>query len=198
MSPFVHRSRRIRSDDDRGFGLVEPLVSTLLILIALAGTASVLGVINKGLLLTQQQVVMQASIDDNIRQIKTLARQYTCCSGSCTTMKPTQFGVVGGVTQPCATNNPLDNRYYYPQVTISNEQTAVDTLCQTDSTNNTKFMSPFKTSIDALSQPTNATRATVIDNSNPHVLKVTFTDNINNNRVVRVENIIPRMAFFCV
>jgi hypothetical protein len=162
-----------------------------------------LGVINKGLRLTQQQVVMQASIDDNIRQIKTLARQYTCCSGSCTTMIPTTFGVVGGETKPCATNNPLDNRYYYPQVDLAstanlNEQAAVDTLCQTDSTNNTNFMTPFKRSIDLLSQPTNATRETAIDSSIPHVLKVTFTDNINSNRVVRVENIIPRMAFFCV
>jgi len=203
MQPIVLRSLRIRSDFDRGIGLVEPIVLTALLLIVMGATATVFNSINRRTLSTRQQVVMQASIDDNVRQIKTLARQFTCCSGTCTTAIPTTFGIVSGVTQSCATNNPMDDRYYYPQVdlastTTTNEQLAVDTLCQTDATNNTAFMTPLKTGVDAIAQPTNATRATLIDNANPHVLRVTFTDNNNSNRVVRVENIIPRMAYFCV
>jgi type II secretory pathway pseudopilin PulG len=189
----------------RGIGLVEPLMLTLLLMIVIGATANIFNSINRRTVSTQQQVVMQAAIDDNVRQIKTLARQFTCCSGTCTTTIPTTFGVVANVTQPCATNNPMDDRYYYPQVDLAsttalNEQLAVDTLCQTDATNNLAFMTPLKDAVDALAQPTNATRrAALIDNSNPHVLRVTYTDNNSNrgSRVVRIENIIPRMAFFC-
>lgn len=202
MKPAVLRNRSICSDCDRGIGLVEPLVLTLLLMIVMGATATVFNGINRRTLSTRQQVVMQAAIDDNVRQIKTLARQFTCCSGSCTTVIPITFGIANGVTQPCATNNPMDNRYYYPQVDLAstgslNEQAAVDTLCQTDAINNTLFMTPFQNSVNGIAQPTNATRATLIDNANPHVLRVTFTDNNNSGRVVRVENIIPRMAYFC-
>jgi hypothetical protein len=167
-------------------------------MIVISATATVFIGINRRTLSTRQQVVMQAAIDDNVRQIKTVARRFTCCSGSCTTDIPTTFGIVSGVTQPCATNNPMDNRYYYPQVDLAggvNEQAAVDTLCET--ANNTDFMEPFQIGVNGLAQPTNATRTTLIDDANPHVLRVTFTDNNNSARVVRVENIIPRMAYFC-
>jgi hypothetical protein len=201
MKSDVSRNPSICSDCERGIGLVEPLVLTLLLMIVISATANIFNSINRRTLSTRQQVVMQAAIDDNVRQIKTLARQFTCCSGSCTTNIPTTFGIVSGVTQPCATNNPMDDRYYYPQVDLAggvNEQAAVDTLCQRDATNNTNFMTPFKNSVDGLAQPTNATRATQINNANPHVLRVTFTDNNNSARVVRVENIIPRMSNFCI
>ncbi len=206
MLPIVLRNRRLRHhpDSNRGIGLVEPLVLTLLLMIVIGATANIFNSINRRTLSTQQQVVMQATIDDNVRQIKTVARQFTCCSGSCTTAIPTTFGIVAGVTQPCATNNPMDDRYYYPQVDLAggvNEQAAVDTLCQTDATNNTLFMTPLKNFIDNINniaQPTYATRTTAIVADTPHVLRVTFTDNNNSGRVVRVENIIPRMAYFCV
>lgn len=203
MKSDILRNRSICSDCDRGIGLVEPLVLTLLLMIVMGATANIFNGINRRTLSTRQQVVMQAAIDDNVRQIKTLARQFTCCSGSCTTAIPTTFGIVAGVTQPCATNDPRDDRYYYPQVDLAsttsfNEQAAVDTLCQTDATNNRAFMTPFQNDVNRLVQPTNATRTTFIDDANPHVLRVTFTDNNNSARVVRVENIIPRMAYFCV
>ncbi|MCP9885109.1 hypothetical protein KBY97_08220 [Synechococcus sp. ATX 2A4] len=174
-----------------------------MITIVLASTASIFTGISRRTISTQQQVLMQASIDDNIRQIKTLARRYTCCSGVCTVTPPTTFGVVGGVTQPCATNNPLDDRYYFPQVdlasttasfpntTTSSEPIAVEQLCA----NNTNFMTPFRTAVNAVPQPVNATRTTAIQAD--RILRVTFTDNNNQNRQVRVENIIPQMAYFC-
>jgi hypothetical protein len=177
-----------------------------MLMLVVGSTALVFNSINRRTLSTQQQVEMQASIDDNLRQIKTLARDYTCCSGVCSTARPTSFGVVGGVTQPCATNNPLDDRYYFPQVdlvstaanfantTTPSEPLAVEQLCA----NNTAFMTPFQTAIDALDQPVNATRTTAIQPDQPeHILRVTFRDNNNANRVTRVENIIPQMAYFC-
>ncbi|WP_255146311.1 hypothetical protein [Synechococcus sp. ATX 2A4] len=188
---------------ERGSSIVEALVLSGMITIVLASTASIFTGISRRTISTQQQVLMQASIDDNIRQIKTLARRYTCCSGVCTVTPPTTFGVVGGVTQPCATNNPLDDRYYFPQVdlasttasfpntTTSSEPIAVEQLCA----NNTNFMTPFRTAVNAVPQPVNATRTTAIQAD--RILRVTFTDNNNQNRQVRVENIIPQMAYFC-
>ncbi len=196
------RTRR-SSPAEQGIGIVEPLVLTVMLVIVVGSTALVFNSINRRTISTQQQVVMQASIDDNLRQIKTLARRYTCCSGVCTTTIPTTFGVVSGNTQPCATNNPLDDRYYFPQVdlasttanfpntTSSSEPIAVEQLCA----NNTAFLTPFQTAIDALPQPVNATRTTAIQPE--RILRVTFTDNNSNNRVTRVENIIPQMAYFC-
>lgn len=188
---------------DQGIGIVEPLVLTVMLVLVVGSTALVLNSINRRTISTQQQVVMQASIDDNLRQIKTLARQFTCCSGVCTTTIPTSFGVVSGATQPCATDNPLDDRYYFPQVdlasttanfpntTTSSEQIAVEQLCA----NNTAFMTPFQAAVNALPQPVNATRTTAIQPE--RILRVTFTDNNSNNRVTRVENIIPQMAYYC-
>ena len=196
------RSRRSVSAE-QGIGIVEPLVLTVMLAIVIGSTALVFNSINRRTISTQQQVVMQASIDDNLRQIKTLARRYTCCSGVCTTTIPTTFDVVSGTTQPCATNNPLDDRYYFPQVdltsttanfpntTTSSEPIAVEQLCA----NNMAFLTPFQTAVNALPQPVNATRATTIQPE--RILRVTFTDNNSNNRVVRVENIIPHMAYFC-
>ena len=188
---------------EQGIGIVEPLVLTVMLVLVGGSTALVFNSINRRTISTQQQVEMQASIDDNLRQIKTLARRYTCCSGVCTTTIPTSFGVVSGTTQPCATDNPLDDRYFFPQVdlasttanfpntTTSSEQVAVQQLCS----NNTAFLTPFQTAVDALDQPINATRTTTIQPD--RILRVTFTDNNSNNRVTRVENIIPHMAYFC-
>jgi len=200
--PVRPRSRR-SVPAEQGIGIVEPLVLTVMLVLVVGSTAVVLNSINRRTVSTQQQVVMQASIDDNLRQIKTLARRYTCCSGVCTTNIPTSFGVVSGITQPCATNNPLDDRYFFPQVdlasttanfpntTTSSEPVAVQQLCA----NNTAFLTPFQTAVNALPQPVNATRTTTIQPD--RILRVTFTDNNSNNRVTRVENIIPHMAYFC-
>ncbi len=176
-----------------------------MLVLVVGSTALVLNSINRRTVLTQQQVVMHAQIDDDLRQIKTLARRFTCCSGVCTATVPTTVGVVGGVTQPCATNNPLDDRYYFPQVdlasttanfpntTTSSEQIAVEQLCA----NNTAFMTPFQTAINAVALPLNATWSRTTTIQPERILRVTFTDTANANRVVRVENIIPQMAYYC-
>lgn len=200
-----HRPSHGPSPAAQGSAIVEVLVFTVMITIVLVSTGAIFNGISRRTVSTRQQVVMQSSIDDNLREIKTLARRYTCCSGVCTTTPPTTFGVISGVTQPCATNNPLDDRYYFPQVdllsttanfpntTTPSEPLAVEQLCAAN--NNTAFLTPFQTAVNAIPQPANATRTTSIQPE--RILRVTFTDNNLNNRVVRVENIIPQMAYFC-
>lgn len=205
MSTPLRRHLQRPRLSQQGIGIVEPLVLTLMLMFVVGSTALVFNSINRRTISTQQQVVMQAQIDDDLRQIKTLARRFTCCSGVCTTTPPTTFGVVGGVTQPCATNNPLDDRYYYPQVdlvstntvfantTTSSEPLAVEQLCA----NNTAFMTPFRTAVNAVPLPPNATWSRTTAIQPERILRVTFRDTANADRVTRVENIIPQMAYFC-
>ena len=196
MGTLLRQRLQSRHALPSGFTLLEPLILSVLLLVAMGATAAILIGVNRTIITTQQQVVMQASIDDNLRQIKGLARTYTCCSGVCTTTPPTVFGVINGVTQACATNNPMSSRYYYPQVSVTNvsgEQVAVDQICRPSS--NTAFMTPFKTAVDNLPQPENATRSTTIQLD--RMLRVSFTDDMNNDRVTRVVNITPQMAFYC-
>jgi hypothetical protein len=205
MNKTLRRYLQRPSRLDRGIGVVEPLVLTILLMFVVGSTALVFNSINRRTISTEQQVVMRAQIDDHLRQIKTLARAYTCCSGVCSTATPTSVGVVSGFTQPCATDNPLDDRYYFPQVdlasttanftntTTSSEPLAVEQLCA----NNTNFMTPFETAVDALTLPAGATWSRTTDIQDNRILRVTFTDTTNGNRVTRVENIIPHMAYFC-
>lgn len=190
----------------KGFTIIEPLVASVLIVLVMTATVSLLGVINRRTIFTRQQISMQESIDANLRQIRTLARQYTCCSGQCTTTPPTSFGVVGGVVQPCATNDWRDDRYYFPQVdlasttssfpntTTPSEPLAVEQLCQNTTTANTHFMTPLKTAVDALEQPIHALRTSEIQSNK--TLRLTYTDSIN-SREARVTFIRPMMANFC-
>lgn len=205
MKILLRRNQRRPLPSDQGVGIVEPLVLTLLLMVVVGSTALVFNSINRRTISTQQQVVMQAQIDDDLRQIKTLARRFTCCSGVCTTTVPTSVGVVGGVTQPCATINPLDDRYYFPQVDLNttttnftntstpSEPLAVAQLCA----NNTVFMTPFQTAVNAVALPPNATWSRTTTIRPERILQVTFRDTANANRVARVENIIPQMAYYC-
>lgn len=199
--PHVHSKTR----QDAGIGITEPLVLTVILVLVVGATATIFNSISRQTITTRQQVEMQASIDDNLRQIKVLARRFTCCSGICTVTPPTSFGVVNSVTQPCATNNPLDDRYYFPQVDLSSttanfpntttpsEPLAVEQLCRPE--NNTVFMTPFRSAVEALPQPVNATRTTTIQPLK--TLRVEYVDANNAGRIVRVAYITPTMAYYC-
>ena len=192
----LHNNRAGQS----GFTILETLIAVVLIGFAVAASTSMVMTALQALQQTRVQTQVQAAIDANKDQIDQLARSYTCCSGICTTTKPTTFGA----TQPCATDNPNDDRYYYPQLdsafsttnftytTTASEPSAVDQLCA--SSNNTNFMTPLKTAVDALAQPSPATRSAAVI-MNYKMLRVSFTD--SSSRTVRTFYIRPRMANFC-
>jgi hypothetical protein len=169
--------------------------------LAAAASASMLAGALRGLQNTRQGNSVQAEIEENKAQIDDLAKSFTCCSGTCTTTPPTTFGD----NQPCKTNNPNDDRYYFPQLDLAttttnfanttspSEPVAVDQLCATS--NNTNFMTPLKNAIDGLAQPSPATRAPAVILSNK-MLRVEFTEP-NNGINVRTIYVKPRMANFC-
>jgi hypothetical protein len=191
---------RAKPKAHQGIGIAEPLVLSVMLAIVVGATALMFNSINRQTIANRKQVVMLAAIDGNLQQIKELARLFTCCSGVCRIGPPATDDVgfdANSNPRPCATNNPLDDRYYFPQVdrasTPFSEPLAVDQICRPE--NNMAFMTPFRTAIDALDQPLNATRTTTIQPLK--TLRVEFTDRNNNNRSVRVAFITPAMANYC-
>ena len=63
---------------DRRMGLLEPLPLTLMLMLAVTALASVFNSVSRNMVATQQQVLIQASSDISLRQIRALARQYSC------------------------------------------------------------------------------------------------------------------------
>lgn len=187
-----------------GFSLTEPLVLVLMLTVAMLAAAVIFSSAMRSFTTSLNVTRMETAIDQNMAQINQLSREFTCCSGTCTTTKPTTFGA----TQACATDNPRDDRYYFPQLDVSTtttnfantttsvEPAAVDQICSL--ANNTNFMTPFQTAVDATAQPSPATRSTRIKSDSLHALEVTFSESANNTtRVIRSVIVVPVMANYC-
>ncbi len=183
--------------------LIEAVITGVLLALVVSGSAVLLTSVNRSTNRSDTLVATNTAIDADLATIKSISQRLTCCSGTCTVAAPTTFGTS---TSSCATNDPRDDRYYFPQrddttttanfanTTTAREPDAVDQLCSV--ANNTVFMTPLQNAVDAVAIPagSNFTRATQI-NAN-HILQVTYTDTID-NRVVRVANILPPMANWC-
>jgi len=195
LHPLVHRQ------GDQGFALIEAVITGILLALVVSGSAALLTSVNRSTNRSDTLVATNTAIDADLAAINGISVRLTCCSGTCTVTPPTNFGTS---TSSCATNDPRDDRYYFPQrddttttanfanTTTPKEPDAVDQLCAV--ANNTVFMTPLQNAVDALPVPTGTTRATQI-NAN-HILQVTYTDTTD-NRVVRVANILPPMANWC-
>ena len=211
---MIHTLRQPSRRASSGFTIVETLVASVLVVLTMVSSATLVTIANRRAISTRQLVEMQRSIDDNIREIKVLARQYTCCSGVCTTTIPTTINTAippAAPNAPCLTSDWRSSSYYYPAMdlasttlnfpntTTPSEPNAVDQLCG----NNNNFMTPFRNAVNLVSTAqltaSNVTRATEIQANK--VLRVTFTDNINNvngvPRVARQVYIRPAMASYC-
>jgi type II secretory pathway pseudopilin PulG len=182
-----------------GFTIIEPLVLAILLSIVVSGTAVVLTSINRSSVESRRVVTMNQQIDSNLAEIKQLSGRLTCCSSVCTVTPPTTFGT----TANCATNNPLDPRYFFPQrddpattATIAgtspataDERRAVDQLCASGA-----FMTPLLTAVNGTAVIAGVTRTSSIQTNN--TIRVIFNDDVN-GRVTRVANITPPMARWC-
>jgi type II secretory pathway pseudopilin PulG len=206
---MIHTLRQPSRGTSAGFTIVETLVASVIVVLTMVSSATLVTIANRRAISTRQLVEMQRSIDDNIREIKVLARRYTCCSGVCTTASPTTISTTtppAAPNAPCLTKDWRSSGYYFPAMdlasTVSNfpntttpsEPNAVDQLCR----NNNNFMTPFRDAVNLVSSAqltaSSVTRATEIQADK--VLRVTFTDTIN-NRVARQVYIRPTMASFC-
>jgi type II secretory pathway pseudopilin PulG len=203
-APARHGTSRVWDRQPRvwragGFTIIEPLVLVILLSIVVSGTAVVLTSVNRSSAEARRVVTMDQEIDSQLAQIKQLSGQLTCCSSVCTVTPPTTFGT----TANCATNNPLDSRYFYPQrddpattATIagtspatSDERAAVDQLCASGA-----FLNPLLTAVNALAQPAGVTRTAAAQAN--RTIRIVYTDTVN-SRVTRVANITPPMSRWC-
>ena len=204
MKPLPSTSKAIARASrmgEEGFSILESVVTAILLAIVVSGSAILLSSVNRSSGRSDTLVALDSAIDSNLAQIKDLSVRLTCCSGACTLTPPTNFGTS---TSACATDDPRDDRYYFPQrddtsttanfagTTTAREPDAVGQLCLP--ANNTAFMTPLKDAVDALSVPAGATRTTTIQPN--HILEVSFTDTMD-SRVVRVANVRPSMANWC-
>jgi len=184
-----------------GFGILEPMVLLALLVVVMGGTAATMAVALRAS--TQANGVDQRDrlLEENLTAIEQIGDRFTCCAGTCTTTPPTTFGTA---TSSCATNDPRDDRYYFPQrddpgttanltgTTTPREPDAVDQLCS--SASNTAFLTPLKTAVDALPVPAGLTRTSTIQPAK--VLRITWTDT-QLNRVGRTVSLVPAMAHWC-
>ena len=203
--PNPRRRRGTPSLPMNGFSLTEPLVLVLMLTVAMLAAAVIFSSAMRSFTTSLKVTRMETAIDQNMAQINQLSREFTCCSGTCTTTRPTS--TTSGPTLPCATSDPRDDRYYFPQLDLSTttnfantttsvEPAAVDQICSEP--NNTNFMTPFKTAVDATAQPSPAIRSTLIKSAPLHTLEVTFSESANNTtRVIRTVIVVPEMANYC-
>lgn len=177
---------------NRGFSLVEPLLACVILAVVASGTALMMMSTNRISTNSDGVDAIERSISMDLASVQRLSRRMTCCSGSCLVEIPTNYGP----NKTCAVNNPDDDRYFFPQLddpaTTINEPAAVDALC-TDA-NNTIFMTPVKTAVDATASPTGITRTTTIKDD--HTLQVSYAEVVS-QKVRRVALVVPPMALWC-
>ena len=210
LSIFLRQRRAARSrccaGAERGIGLVEPMITLVIIALAIAVGANLFSITTQSRIKANQRSALIASIDANLAAIRDQALRLTCCSGRCTIGIPS--GITPGTTSVCATANRIDDRYFFPQrdnvATTSNfpgttearEPYAVDQLCASDSN---LVVTPLRDAINAatsaaLVAPVGSIRTLTVIAGN--VLQVSYSDAAT-GAVIRVERIIPPMVAHC-
>jgi type II secretory pathway pseudopilin PulG len=209
----VYRNRAGHRRD--GFSLVESLVMTVLVLLAAGSSALILNSASRMAISHRLQVALNENIESYLAEVSAKGDSYTCCAGACTTTPPTSTQASGDNTSSCATNDPRDDRYFFPfqddpdtttalyglntctvgretNQACAREPDAVTEVCKDVNVN--LLLGPLQTAISNLTPPTNTTVTTAIQPSK--TIRVTITDT-KNNRVARVFDLYPPMARFC-
>jgi len=187
-----------------GFTLLEPVILIVMLTIAMITSMRLYSSAMQTYQSSQNVNRVELAIDQDLASINTLSRSFTCCSGECLAAAP---AAKIGSGKACATAGTNSALYYFPKqndtgtttnfanTTTADEPAAVDQLCSVS--NNTNFMTPFKTAVDALTQ-SGFTRTTTIRSDILHTLLVQYSDPANSTRgVVRSVTVVPVMASYC-
>lgn len=194
---------------ESGALLVEALVVSVVVTIALLGTIGLINISTQQRNRAGERNQLNAAIDADLADIRNVASQITCCSGACT------IGIPAGVTpddeapfeSPCFTDNRRDDRYFYPQIDSDpdtpeqSEALTVNCICGGAGIFNTINLAtafPVNPAIGAAGGQ-RALGLLGISNGDQNILLVTYTDNnaANPATPVRVVRVVPPMARFC-
>ena len=206
------RLRQLHPQERGGF-LVEALVVSVIVTVALLGTLSVFNISSQLRNRAGERSQLNDAIDADLAAIEDRAADLTCCTGVC------RLGLAGVTTdntapftQPCNTANRRDDRYFYPQrdsdeLTIGSEAETVDALCREPVRGiiSDAVLIAFNTiPVNGALTTAGGARAPIVRlNSvqnqlgNQNILQVTYTDTNSGNAVVRVARVVPPMARFC-
>jgi len=209
----VQRRFRQLHPQERGSFLVEALVVSVIVTVALLGTLSVFNISSQQRNRAGERSQLNDAIDADLAAIEDRAADLTCCTGVCrlgldgeTTDNTTPF------TQPCNTADRRDDRYFHPQLdsdplTAGSEAETVGALCQEPVRGiiSDAVLIEFNAIpvVGALTTAGGARSPIVRLNSvqnqlgNQNILQVTYTDTTLGNAVARVARVVPPMARFC-
>jgi prepilin-type N-terminal cleavage/methylation domain-containing protein len=177
-SRLIHRPKRAFLLSS-GFTFVELLVSTVVISIILGGLITFPQIIGRGSQQSRRQNESQAAIDSDLSGLRTLANNFTCCTGTCTVPDPPR----------CNNQDPGQANFYIPTANSAAE-TSFKAAC-----NSGTLASSLRTIMNGQSFNTAITsRAIEVDSALAHRLRVTYTAPGN---VERLAIVVPTTAAFC-
>jgi type II secretory pathway pseudopilin PulG len=78
--------------DPDGFTMVELLISSVLLVLALVGTAVLFMESNRSSAATSSRYNQQALVDSDLARVRRLNDRYTCFSGTCTSLGTVELG----------------------------------------------------------------------------------------------------------
>ncbi len=89
-TPFQPHRQRARGSD--GFSLVELMVSSVLLVLALSGTSVLFAESNRSSAAATQRYRQQSLVDTDLARVRRLNDRYTCSSGTCTSLGTLELG----------------------------------------------------------------------------------------------------------
>jgi prepilin-type N-terminal cleavage/methylation domain-containing protein len=182
MATLQSTRAQILEHKHSGFTLVELLVSTVIISIILGGLIIFPQIIGRGSQQSQRQNTGQSAIDSDLARLRTLANNFSCCSGTCTTsLSPS----------PCNSKTPGQEDFYIPTAG-STAETTFNTACNAGT-----LASTLQTSLNSQSPaPAIISRAISVNSGDAvaHRLRVSYSAPGN---VERVAILVPTAAAFC-
>lgn len=106
--PIPYPRHRQRTRGARGFSLVELMVSSVLLVLALTGTSVLFIESNRSSAAATLRYRQQSLVDTDLARVRRLNDRYTCSSGTCSSLGTVELGKHDFFPQPINDNGTLN------------------------------------------------------------------------------------------